>query len=259
VTIALIDRRYGGVLKNGPHKGLSATHAEIICARSLKKPIFFFIRRAAYQEYDQMRRNGWSMKSAWVEPDVGPDPNPRRELWFRFVEEIASYPPHQGWSNWCDQFENSVDLKAIVLKRLLDKYPRQSSVLALRPERLVRLSFAFLGSHQNGAIRGYYAGPALDIRHGFRRDNALNVQFQNGGLATGARLCPTDNGLTYSSDNGQGNAYRALFCAYRNAYGDSFRVETPLVWLAGVPTTPGPERFFVGHPGIDELAWIEVP
>ncbi len=264
VVICIIDRRYGGVVKDGPLKGLSATHAEVRHARGLAnpKPVFFFVRRAAFQEYDHMRRNGLTFKTSWVEPDLGGSSNPRRELWFKFVEEIASYPKHQNWSNWCDQFDNSVDLKPLVLKRLLDFFPKQAAVLALRPDRLVRLAFSDLGRHANGTVRGIFhnvgTGPAFDLRHGFRKDDTFTPQYHHGGLAVGAKLCETDNGLTYATDNGQGNHQRFLYCQYRNAHGDLFRVETPVVWAGGLPTAPGPDRFFVGSTGTPDLQWVQI-
>lgn len=263
VVVCIIDRRYGGVLKDGPYKGISATHAEVKRARELNKPIFFFVRRVAYQEYDHMRKNGWDkFKTSWVEPDMGKDLNARRELWVGFVEEVASYPKHQNWSNWCDQYTTSVDLKPLVLKRLFDKFPKQATIQAIQPDRLVRLAFSFLGNHQSGIIRGYFqnvgVGPALDIVHGFRKDDAFTPLHRHGGLAVGAKLCESDQGLNYHTDDGQRNHRRFLYCSYKNAHGDLFRVETPVLWKGQMPTTPGPDRFFVGKVGIPELEWVQV-
>ena len=73
VVVCVIDRRYGGVLKDGPYKGLSATHAEVRRARELNKPVFYFVRAVAYQEYDHMRKNGWDkFKTSWVSWQAAP-------------------------------------------------------------------------------------------------------------------------------------------------------------------------------------------
>jgi Domain of unknown function (DUF4062) len=92
VVVCIIDRRYGGLLKTG----LSATHAEIRHARSLKppKPVFFFVRDASFKEYDLMRTNP-ALVTRWVEPKS-------KEKWFDMMKEIAGLPKHANLSNWCD-------------------------------------------------------------------------------------------------------------------------------------------------------------
>jgi len=264
VVVCIIDRRYGGVLKSGPLAGLSATHAEVRHARMIAPPkrVFFFIRRSAYQEYEHMRANGWQLKTRWVEPDLGPAPNPNRERWFNFVQEIAGLPRHENWSNWCDHFTSSVDLGPLVEKRLFDAFPSQASVQALEPGRLVRLTFSLVNNHASGTIRGFFqnvgVGPALDLEHGFRKDDAFLARHHSGGVAVGMKLGHSETGVLYQTDNGHEIAQRYIYCKYRNAHGDWFRVETPLRWEGGLPMMPGPERFFVGKQGIPQLEWIQV-
>src|SRR5262245_55824996 len=74
VVICIIDRRYGGVLKHGPYAGKSATQAEVEHARGLTppKPIFFFIRDAAFNDYQLLRDNP-SAQTRWVEPHDAED------------------------------------------------------------------------------------------------------------------------------------------------------------------------------------------
>jgi hypothetical protein len=116
VVICIIDRRYGGVLKKGSHDGKSATHIEVLHARSLdpRKPVFFFMREKAWLDYGILKDNP-AANVNWVEPR-NPD---NRNKWMEFVNYVSALPEHAR-SNWVTFFKSSVDLKGLVLKRLHD-------------------------------------------------------------------------------------------------------------------------------------------
>ena len=92
VVVCLIDKRYGGVPKDGPYKGISPTEVEVNHARELKKPVFLFIRDKALQEFDLMKSHGWTVVTHWVEPNTGTVTNPKRQQWFTFVEKVSVLP-----------------------------------------------------------------------------------------------------------------------------------------------------------------------
>jgi hypothetical protein len=143
---------------------------------------------------------------------------------------------------------------------------REPAAPALPPARLLRLSFTQRGSRANGVIWGYFqnvgAEPALDLVHGFRKGRRFIPQFRTASLAPGAILAPDASGLPYNTDHGKDRDPTFLYCTYQNAHGDLFRVETPIVWTQGpppLPTSPGPERLFIGTPTTPEHQWPEVP
>jgi hypothetical protein len=143
---------------------------------------------------------------------------------------------------------------------------KEATLRAMQPDRLVRLTFTQRGSRTNGVIWGFFrnvgAKPAFDLVHGFRKGRRFIPQFRTVSLAAGAILARDDSGLPYDTDHGKDRDPIFLYCAYKNAHGDCFRIETPILWTqepAGRPTTPGPERLLVGTATMPELEWTQVP
>jgi hypothetical protein len=117
IVVCVVDRRYGGVFASGPHAGKSATQVEIEYARSLspRKPILFFMRDRAWNDYELLKGN-IEAETRWVEPRN----TLARKSWLLFANSIAAYPEHRGVSNWVTLFRSSNDLRRIVTKRLAD-------------------------------------------------------------------------------------------------------------------------------------------
>jgi len=260
VVICIIDRRYGGILKHGPNAGLSATHVEVRHARTHKKPVFFFVREPAARDFDALRVDP-NAPTRWTEPD---DPAVRAK-WLAFMKEIAALPRHTGWSNWCDPFKVSCDLKPLVRKRLGDYFPTQLGTLAIHPDRVLRLSFVRGGTAPTqirGAFNNIGLGPAYNLRHGSYLDSKEFGIALRGGLGEGKQLSdPGQVDCLYPAEPPGGaqldpNAPRCVFCEYENRFGDAYRVEVPLHkpnptgnWQAGS------ERFFVR---LSDGTWLKV-
>lgn len=114
LVVCLIDQRYGPPLGTETYATVSATHAEINHARERGVPIFYCIRKEAFQEYSVLKRDQ-NATTVWVEPRNSEN----RINWFSFVSECVSLPREKGGrSNWADQFSTSVDLKKIVAARV---------------------------------------------------------------------------------------------------------------------------------------------
>jgi len=115
VVIVILDGRYGRPLP--PEKELSATHVEVRHARSLERPIYIFGRDKALAEYDLLRR---LPDAPTLRVEKHDDDN--RKKWVAFVQELSAFAVAHasGHSNWVDPFQNSVQLKKLVLKRLGD-------------------------------------------------------------------------------------------------------------------------------------------
>ena len=132
VVICILDRRYGGILKEGDDKGKSATEVEIDHARKLKdprKPIYIFVRDLAFEDYGKLCRNG-KARTDWVEKGKGPK---ARGIWRDFCEKLTDLSTEQKaereYSNWFNQFKSIVELKQLVQKHLTDFQHRPQSHL----------------------------------------------------------------------------------------------------------------------------------
>ena len=114
-AFCIIDREYGPELPE-QYGLLSAMEVEVNFAVEHEIPVFFFIRKQAFEEFSAFKRNDVLLddgESNWVEKK-----NPqRRRKWFEFVRNHIRLPREEGRSNWFDQFVSSVDLKRIVLRR----------------------------------------------------------------------------------------------------------------------------------------------
>lgn len=112
VVVCIIDRRYGGIIKDGERQGYSGTHLEIQRANECNKPIFFFIRDRAEVEYHQLRSNA-EYSPKWVESEPV-----KKRKWLELAQQ--AFDLSDGQPNWMNQFQTVVDLKRLVAKRLTD-------------------------------------------------------------------------------------------------------------------------------------------
>ncbi|MEZ6142559.1 MAG: DUF4062 domain-containing protein [Zavarzinella sp.] len=239
-VVCIIDRRYGGVINTGEHEGLSATHAEIRRARDNQIPMFFFLRNYAWQDYEQLRKND-SYSPNWMK-----EKGERKQKWFDMVKECSKLPTHGSMSNWCDQFQSSVDLKLLVVKRLLDCFPQYTGASALQPDHLVRIHFVMKESGIDGKVKGHFrnvgVGPALDIYHGFRIGETARLVETRGALGESENI-KSKKGKEYCYDIPPNEA-PVLFCEYNNRFGERYRVEVLLAWSEEGYITSGEEKFF---------------
>lgn len=231
-VVCVVDQRYGGVIRDGDLAGISATEAEINHARAKRVPVFAFIRDKAQHDYEQFRHDEDS-NLRWVEKD---SELAKRQKWKAFVESLSKHCVHHGNSNWMDQFRTSIDLKAIVLKRLTDYFPQHRGSLAMHPSRLVRLTFRFDRGLPNGEVKGAFynvgQGPALNLIHGWivrsgerKRDWRACGALREGDAITLRGHEHFDYHTPRDLDVGP-----VLFCEYENRFGDRYRVEVPLAW-----------------------------
>jgi hypothetical protein len=264
LIICIIDRRYGGVLKTGAYAGKSATHAEVLHARNLNKPIFFFVREASWNEFQFLRDNPAS-ESRWVEKD---SPEQRRR-WVDFISEVSRLPKHENWSNWCDPFKTAVDLRSIVLRRLIQRFPQYAGAKAMDPARFVRLIHYFRGAAERNttvAFRNIGVGPALKIRHGTCEGMPGIASIHDlssvelGGLMEGEETGDRVNhGYPYRLPSVSENRGVKVFAEYRNRFGDRYRLEVPLKATGSHYVTVGTEELYVWHDTVSGLNWVLVP
>lgn len=242
VLICIIDRRYGGILRTAPYEGLCETQIEVRRARDTGRPCFFFIRELAWNDYQHLRGD-ISRASRWVEPDNIDN----KRKWVDFVTEASAIPVTAGISNWRDTFTASTDLKALVLKRLSDHFPEHLGVIAMHPDRLVRLHFVFVKSNPMGPIMGHFRnvgiGPALNITHGLHVGDHNVTVFTEGALAEKEDLVPPNEDECHYASNWP--ASPVVFCEYDNRFGDRYRVELPFVMNSDRFEPSPPERFSV--------------
>ncbi|MCY2954047.1 MAG: DUF4062 domain-containing protein [Planctomycetota bacterium] len=66
IVVCIISQKYGSLLEHGDYQGKSAVHAEILHAWEHEKPVFFFVRNRALDEFYQLQRDA-QYKTRWVE------------------------------------------------------------------------------------------------------------------------------------------------------------------------------------------------
>jgi hypothetical protein len=158
-------------------------------------------------------------------------------------------------------FDSIVDLKPLVLKRLFDYFPGKAVSLALRPERLVRLTFQLVSSDLSGFVYGWFrnvgVGPALDLAHGVHSFSEFMRQYRDGGLAVNQFISRDPNGTRYDGRFAI-NRPHSVYCSYSNVFGDRYRVEAELEHPLGEQAVLRGERFFVGSNELPEEQLVEV-
>ncbi len=252
VVICILDRRYGPLLPNHhSYAGVSATHAELLHADKQSKPIFYFVRDKAFIEHDQIIANG-AFVPRWI------DKKSQHELAKLIADKKALTPGSK--SNWVDQFKSSVDLKPIVLKRLITQFPAHVGAFALQHERIVRLYFNYRGNNDAGLIHGTFVnagtGPALDVECGWNTEQKDSLWQTQGGVPIGGEIAPRDHGgPAFVCPRGKSDLI--LYCQYQNSSGNKYRVEAPMKWTNNGYKREGPEAFFAWI-GDAQGQWIKV-
>ena len=242
VIVCILDRRYGPPLPASHASApLSATHAEIAKARALKKPIFSFIRERTFLEADQIAANP-AYGPRWIEQKT------RAEV--AMLVQGAKILAAADHNNFVDQFKTSVDLRPRVLKRLLGQFPGHVGAYARRPERLVRMYFAYGGNNAGGMTTGTFVnagnGPALDIECGWTTGGQKTSWRTQGGVQIGAVVHGAkgvDDKLAFPCPPNKNDL--RFYCEYGNSSGDRFKVEAPTSWTASGYVREGAEEFFV--------------
>lgn len=111
IHLLLIDQRFGEEYagSNPTFEGKSITRAEVEVALGKNKQICTFVRRRIWDEKATWRWN--KDKGIEIEPYYAKDTRV-----FDFIEFITK----QSKDNWIDQFEDSIELKAQIKKRLFN-------------------------------------------------------------------------------------------------------------------------------------------
>lgn len=244
VIVCVLDRRYGPVTGIEPYPSLSATHAEIEHAKKHGKPIFTFVRDQSHTESEHILKHA-TFRPRWIEEkskmDVARLIQDRKDL-----RQAVS----QATSNWFDLFKNSVDLRPLILKRLLDHFPEHVGAFARTPEKIVRLYFEDRGGDSEGRIKGRFInagnGPALDLTTGWMMGTEEHPMNRQGALLVGSGI-PENNAesLTFKCPKKPDGNTITIYCAYQNASGDRYRIEVAYRRDGNLYTMEGSERFKV--------------
>ena len=254
VVVCIIDRRYGGVFKTGDYAGKSATHVEVEHALNKNRPVLYFIRKRAELDYQQLRKNP-DYDPKWVEPR---DPD-RRKLWFDFVKWLFALPEHRERSNWYDSFGDSVELKPVLRKRLIDCFPRHIGIAAADPDRVVRMMFYFGGGSSHGLVMATLTnlgkGVALGVKWGVVVGGERNDLGSTDGLPESEM-----QHIEVTIPAGAGRVGVTFFAEYHNRFDDHYRFEVPLAEESkGMFKPTGERRLWVRvqAPPHDQWARIE--
>ena len=117
-VVGILDSRFGAQILSGDHAGRSVTQAELEHALALRIPVFVFIRRPAFLDWENLRRDAQATP-IWVEPHDAV----RRKGWVEFVTRLSSHQQDGLRTRWIDQFNSVVDLKRLVPVRLRSAWP----------------------------------------------------------------------------------------------------------------------------------------
>ena len=114
LVIFVLSQRYGGVLKP-PFPTISATHLEYRTAVEAKKPRHFYVRDRLLGEFNYWNKNGRKAdyQGTWIKSasDHG--------LFTLFAEHMQLIRDGRAeHNNWFDSFTDSVELRALIRRRL---------------------------------------------------------------------------------------------------------------------------------------------
>lgn len=202
-VVLVVDRRYGPKLPdNSRYPGVSATEAEILHADSQRKPVISFIRKVALDDYNTYRgrlKDGASIADALKNlPHIQGEKDDRREALMKLIETRKALSDQQK-NNWIDTFENSVDLRRRVLRRLEQALPDKAKLALLRRLSVPRLVIENLPNTSGGNIGlnvlNIGPGPAKSIT---LRITSIHAETEKvfgfyasaGGMLEGGRLLP---------------------------------------------------------------------
>jgi hypothetical protein len=257
--VCIVDRKYGTPLTAGPYLEKSPFHAEIEHARSKKKPVFYFIRGLAMRDFEAMKSHP-GVAVDWIDES-------QKDYLSKFWSDVQAYPEHGGGSNWYDVFQNAVDLKETIRRRLIAHFPEYAGTLAMAPDRLVRMTFYLVGAGPNGVAGNFTnlgIGPALNIRHGVEHGNRSSPlpSITSGHLLAGLRegeniSVPMISQSPYNyapTRTRSGNAFK-VFCQYENRFGDRYRVEIPFSMHSEGAQIDGDEEFYVAGGSKESPQW----
>lgn len=257
VVVVVLDHRYGPPLPAtiGEYAGLSATHAEVRHAVKHKKPVLYFIRDRAFNDFEQLRRDP-GFNAQWVESK---EPE-RRKLWLGFVKEMSRLPGHVDQSNWLETFKSSVDLKPLVLKRLISRFPSMAGSRALEADRLVRMTLEgveFLPDDKflaiKASMRNIGPGPALNVSWGRSIDSKDEEVGETGGAMEGETRTIRVKFYRLEDD-----ARISVFCIYENRFRDRYKVELTIRRKDNGASKFARERLFVEVGPASAREWVSV-
>jgi hypothetical protein len=248
-VVVVIDRRYGTEIEAPPYDGKSATHLEVDAALAAKKPLLYFIREQSRFEYQQLKRN-ISVATQWVEKER----QPIREKWYHFVKNI--FPIQSEQSNWVDSFKSSVDLKSLVRKRLMDRYP-QLVLSSVSPEHA---PFAVFQATKNAqeCVEGQFVnlgpGPMIALKLGITIKGNRRVIRAQPALEEGERTTVLGRFPTIDESH-----RGVVFCEYLSRYRQHFRVEYEVVKNADEKLETRPDgTFYVEIGDVNGKRWVPV-
>jgi hypothetical protein len=258
-VVCILHRRYRPPLKREPWGDQSPTEAEVrrqnIGAR--EAGVLLRPRRGPARLSGSEASPGAAMR--WVEPGK-PEQGAR---WVRFTQYAIDLPEHCGRSNWCDQFRTVIELKPMVVKRLMGQLPRQSVALAMRPDRFVRMTFVpspGQREHVYGWFENVGAGAAINLRYGVAPLplSEVNEVRHRGGLAESQAINSSD-GRPLTLMCKSVTPHQVIVCEYEIRFGDRYRVEQVDTRQETKTCLAGRKRLQVGLPGEGgAVRWIEV-
>jgi len=273
--ICILDRRYG--CRQADRGNKSVTHLEYAVAREHQKNTFMFVRAKALADIESNKASPTS-KPSWIEN----------------VSELEGLQQllRDHTNGWIDQFNSVVDLKQRVLAKVLglSQFEAVRTVAALSPMRLARLVFrpdkrskepnnmtgVGVGNHQKefhvvGDFQNVTDQVVFDVAWGLCEDSGHNgCKGVVGAVGPRGRLSDVHADgekakFTFATLNRIGFK-RVAWCVYRNAWGDWYRLEIPVLvedevsehdrpWMRRQEVKPreGPKMFV--YFGKERVSW----
>ena len=236
VVVLLLDRRYGPIMSTDEappgYAGMSATEAEVECAKKLGRPIITFVRNAAFSDYKM-----YAARDATLPIDKrlegmrhcrGDRMPQQTEKLMKLIDDRIRLADDKR--NWFDYFDTSVDLRPKLLRRLEQAMPEEARLSLLSKIGIPRLIVRQLDSHTSGNnvsfnILNVGPGAAMDVT---LRMNSVDNETQRqhcksttvGGLPEGQELLDQPYFASIA-------LHRPLeiVCQYRSASGYKCRLE----------------------------------
>ncbi|MCW7509761.1 DUF4062 domain-containing protein [Leptospira levettii] len=142
-VIFILDKRYGSIVEKPGFPNISVTHLEYIEAKANQKPILFYIRDKTYSEYKIFKLNPNLYKYNWIaENEVGI---------FRLIE-FHSDNSNKEDNNWIIPFQNSVDIKFSIEKKLKIPYLKNNLAKKIAEGEIPILNAKMITTIQNDNV-----------------------------------------------------------------------------------------------------------